>query len=138
MNQGGHCSGMELPADAEIHIPGESTDITELHDSGVYCLEISRPDDPTAAWDETHDTRPEYWPQFLSACEVWYVGSAKDVLSRLEDHRDGERVPVLLEICEVTALRNIWWCESNRRTVVEAQVADLLRQQHPSVFVHQR
>lgn len=105
---------LSLPEDAEVFIPdGEPWD--HLHQSAVYCLELSRPDDPATAWDAIHDTRPDYWSAFTDAYDVWYVGSAKDVLGRLEDHRDGERVPALLEICDVAGLRNIWWCETDRR-----------------------
>lgn len=128
---------LELPADAEPFIPADA-EWDHLHSAGVYCLELLRPDDPTAAWDEQHGTRPDYWADFLDAYVVWYVGSAKDVLARLEDHRDGERTPALLEICEVSQLRNVWWCEEDRRKHVERQTADMLAQHHPAVYVHQR
>lgn len=129
--------GLSLPADAEPFIPpGEEWH--HLHHAGVYCLQLQRPDDATEAWDAVKDVRPDYWPRFLRASEVWYVGSAKDMLSRLTDHRDGERVPTLLEICDVASLRNIWWCDADRRKHVERKTADMLRQHHPSVFVHQR
>lgn len=128
---------MELPADAELFIP-EDKPWAHLHHAGVYCLELSRPENQATAWDAIHDTRPDYWEPFISADKVWYVGCAKDVLSRLEDHRDGERVPALLEICNVEALRNIWWCDPDRRKHVERKTADRIAQRYPGVYVHQR
>lgn len=128
---------LSLPEDAEPFIP-DNKPWDHLHHAAVYCLELERPADPEAAWDAMHDTRPDYWDQFVDASAVWYVGCSKDVLSRLADHRDGERVPALLEICEVESLRNIWWCDEDRRKHVERTTADMLRQNYPSVYVHQR
>lgn len=134
--------GLSLPEDAEPFIPSEG-EWDHLHSAGVYCLELSRPADPDAAWGEYHDTEPDWWPAFRDAGSVWYVGSAKDVLERLEDHRDGQRdpdtprKPVLMDICTIDFLRNIWWCDADRRKVVEANTASLLRNEYPDVFVRQ-
>lgn len=125
---------LELPADAEPFIVDEWD---QLHDSGVYCLVLSRPANPAAAWDAVHDARPAWFEAFVSAREVWYVGSAKDILARLEDHRDGHQSSVLMDICEIDGLRNIWWCDADRRREVESQTAIMLRNYHPETFVRQ-
>lgn len=129
---------LELPADAEVFIP-EGKSFDALHESGVYCLTLSRPDDLAAAWDRHFEHRPDYWADLVDAERVVYVGSAKDVLARLTDHKDGDvRVTVLTEVCDIDGLRNVWWCDTDRRRIVESQVATMLQNEYESYYIHQR
>lgn len=130
---------LQLPADAEPHIPsGES--ITYLRNSGVYCLMLSKPDDLAAAWDKEFDHRPAYWDELVACANVAYVGAAKDILGRLEDHRDGEvRQTALTKVCAIDGLRNIWWFDSADVAFErESRLAMLMANHKPSWYVHQR
>lgn len=130
---------LSLPADAEPFIPAGG-DLSDLRGPGVYALRLSRPDDLAAAWDATFDTRPDYWESLTSAERVVYVGAAKDVLGRLEDHRDGEvRKAALLRVCEIDALRNVWWFDSADAAFErESKLAIMLQNDRPAWYVHQR
>jgi len=103
---------LSLPEDAERFLL-DGHDFDRLYGAAVYCLRLSRPDNLPEVWDQHFDTRPdEYWEDLTDADGVLYVGCAKDVLSRLTDHKDGDkRVTVLTEICSIDGLRNIWWVE---------------------------
>jgi len=130
---------LQLPADAEPHIPADES-ITYLRNPGVYCLTLSKPDDLAAAWDREFDHRPDYWDDLTHCTQVAYVGAAKDVLSRLEEHRDGKvRQTALTTVCEIDALRNIWWFDSSEVAFErESRIAMLMQNHKPSWYVHQR
>jgi len=101
-----------LPADAEPFIP-KGGDISDLRNPGCYALELSRPHDVGERWDQHFDNRPDYWDEFVNADRVLYVGASKDVLGRLEDHRDGEkRKAALLRVCSIASLFGIEWFPS--------------------------
>jgi len=126
---------LRLPADIEPHL----IDGHEWSDPGVYCLRLNRPDDLAEAWDATFDHRPDYWDDLQQAQGVVYVGASKNVMGRLEDHRDGDkRLTVLTEVCEIEGLRNVWWMDSVEAAFTqESQIAILMQNQRPELYVHQ-
>jgi len=126
---------MQLPSDLSIF----ADSIEEYHQPGVYCLRINRPDDLESAWDERYDHRPDWFHEFQQADRVLYVGASGDVLSRLEDHNDGEvRKTVLTKVCEIDDLRNVWWYETKEAAFLdESRIAIELQNQYPSYYVHQ-
>lgn len=128
---------LELPADAEPHL---TDDYEQLHDPAVYALVLDRPTDLEDAWDRRFDSRPPYFEDFQQAQRVVYVGAAADCLRRLEDHADGEvRKAALLEICEIEALRNIWWFDDATRAFErESGIAIEMQNQYPEYYVHSR
>jgi len=130
---------LTLPADAEPFIP-EGGDLSDLSNAGVYCLTLERPDDLAAAWDREYDHRPAYWDELTAATQVAYIGGAQDVLSRLEEHRDrAVRQTALTTVCEIDALRNIWWFDSAEVAFErESRIAMLMQNHKPSWYVHQR
>jgi len=106
----------------------------------VYCLTLDRPDDLAAAWDREYDHRPAYWDELEHCTRVAYIGGAQDVLSRLEEHRDkAVRQTALTTVCEIDALRNIWWFDSSEVAFErESRIAMLMQNHKPSWYVHQR
>ena len=131
---------LSLPEDAEVFIPRDG-DFDDLHGAGVYVLTLTKPDDLEAAWDAEFDSRPDYFDQLEDCEQCWYVGESGDVLSRLEDHRDGDvRVSVLMQVCEINTLRNIFWCDSKEEAKTEeSKIAIMLQNEYgPSVYVHSR
>ncbi|AFH21459.1 hypothetical protein OSG_eHP1_00145 [environmental Halophage eHP-1] len=130
---------LQLPADAEPFIPKDG-DLSDLSSAGVYCLTLDRPDDLAAAWDREYDHRPNYWDDLTHCTQVAYVGAAKDVLSRLEEHRDGAvRQTALTTVCGIDALRNIWCFDSPSVAFErESRLALWLQNSRPSWYVHQR
>jgi hypothetical protein len=129
---------LSLPADAEPFLPTDA-DLSHLSTAGVYALRLSRPADLAAAWDRTFEHRPEYFAPLRDAAAVVYVGAAQNVLGRLTDHADGDvRQAALLEVCTIDELRNIWWCEAERRFIVESQTATMLQHERPGWYIHQR
>jgi len=130
---------LQLPSDAEPFIPKDG-DLSDLSSAGVYCLTLDRPDDLAAAWDREFDHRPAYWDELEHCTQVAYIGAANDVLSRLEEHRDGEvRQTALTTVCVIDALRNIWWFDSAEVAFErESRIAMLMQNHKPSWYVHQR
>jgi len=130
---------LSLPEDAEIFIPNGGT-LDDLHQSGVYCLRLTKPDDLATAWDREFDSRPSYFEQLQESSEVWYVGESGDVLSRLEDHRDGKvRVAALMRVCEIDSLRNIWWTkDKDEAEIEESKLRMMLQNEYGNVYVHSR
>lgn len=131
---------LSLPADAEPFIP-DGGDLSDLHGSGCYALTLTKPDDLATAWDREFDHRPPYFEELQEATEVIYVGAAKDVLRRLEEHRDGEvRVGVLQSVCEIESLRSIWWYQSAEKAFEEESALGIMLNNHTkaSTYVHQR
>jgi len=126
---------LSLPADLEIF-----GDPDEWHQPAVYCLSLTKPDDLGDEWDRRFDVRPPWFDELTAAREVYYVGATGDCLSRLEDHRDGEvRTTVLTEVCEIDALRNVWWFQSKDRAFQrESKLAILLQNEYPEAYVHSR
>ena len=130
--------GLELPADAEPFLRSEDE---WLRRPAAYALELRKPYHFEAQWDRHFDTRPDdYWEELVAADEVIYVGGTKDLLGRLEDHRDGEvRQAVLLEVCAILSIRSVWWADGDDPLLVERQLADALRaEEPPTTYVHQR
>jgi len=128
---------LELPADLEPHLTAEWD---QMRDPAVYALTLTRPDNIGEVWDETFDTRPEWFDEFRAADEVVYVGATNDALTRLEDHRDGEvRTAVLLRVCDIRGLRNLWWFETADEAFQnESKLALWMQQQYPRYYVHSR
>jgi len=127
---------LSLPADLEPFAP----DFDAMHQPGVYALDLSRPDDPAAAWDRHYDSRPAWWPPFVDASQVVYVGASADVLSRLEDHRNGEvRRASLIRVCDVTDVRGVWWYDSAQAAFDrEHGIALSIQNAQPTAFVYSR
>jgi len=124
-----------LPADLEPF-----ADPDEWDSAAVYALTLKRPVDPEAAWDREYDVRPEWFEEFLHAGTIVYVGATANVLSRLEDHRDGEvRQAALLKICEIDSLRNVWLFKNKDRAFErESGLAMKMANEYPGYYVHQR
>jgi len=132
---------LQLPQDAEAFLPTDGT-FEWLHDSAVYALALSKPENPAETWDAHYEHRPEWLSDFIESHNVLYVGSSTDVLARLTDHKDGEkRLTVLTEICEIDGIRTIWWHPGHDRKEIqrrEREWARVLDRQYPETFVRQQ
>jgi hypothetical protein len=129
--------GLELPADLEPYTNG----LEDAHAPGAYCLLLSKPQDLEERWHQHNDTKPPYWDQLVDAPTVAYVGGTGDLLSRLEDHRNGDvRTTTLTEVCGIEKLHTAWVDSeaTHAREILEPRVAGMLRREYPRWFVHQR
>lgn len=127
---------LTLPADAEPFVD----DISDLRQPAVYALKCIKPDDMAAQWDRQFDHRPDYWNELVNAQRVAYVGASKDVLARLEDHRDADvRKAALLEVCEPVGVLNIKFFKTAEKAFErESGLALRFAREHPEFYVHQR
>lgn len=127
---------LSLPEDIEPHLTSDN----EWSDPGVYCLSLTVPSDVRERWESVFDTTPDYLDMVEQKAQTVYVGAAKNVLSRLEDHKEGKyRKAALLEVCEIDGLRNVWWFNTVERAFLkERTMADMVSAEHPSWYVHQR
>lgn len=126
---------LTLPADLEPFVG------TTWTTPAVYCLRLELPRDLPRVWDELKDHRPEYVDRATTAREVLYVGAAKNVLARLEDHRDGDYRKVALVSCaDDIHLRNVWpFDDPTRAFERESQFAlTLANETDETTYVHQR
>jgi predicted GIY-YIG superfamily endonuclease len=127
---------LSLPEDIEPFL----TDANDWSDSAVYALELSRPDDLADAWDKVYDHRPDYWDELTEASSVCYVGAAKSLISRLEDHRNQDvRKTVLTAVCSIESLSDVWWCKNMDEAIqYESKRAIELQNERPEDYIHSR
>lgn len=128
---------LSLPEDVETFL---NEDNPSWNAPAVYALTLEKPDNLTDAWDAAFESRPAYWDQLTESDRVIYVGAAKNVMARLEDHRDGDkRKAALMEVCEIESLRNIWWMPSPEAAFLkESRIAMELQNHYGDTYVHQR
>lgn len=128
---------LSLPADVEPFLTDEWA---QLSGPGVYALDLRRPEDPAAAWDQHYDRRPPWWQSFVDSSHVIYVGASTNVLRRLEEHRDGRvRRASILRVCDVTDVRGVWWMDSAERAFErEHGIAMSIQNAKPESYVHCR
>ena len=132
---------ISVPEDAEAFLrSGDAFD--DLHNAAAYALELSKPADLEAQWDDRYSEypRPDYFDELVAAESVVYVGGTSDLLSRLEDHSEkNHRVSILTELCEIERIRTVWWVDSGDPMLEEVQLADMLTAElPPTTYVHQR
>ena len=126
---------LSLPEDIEPYCE----DTTDFHRPAAYALVLERPDDFTQAFDNAFDTRPDWFDRARTCDTLCYVGGTSDLLSRLEDHRDGEvRTTVLTEVCDIERLQTVWFAGNERYQQTEYRLAQTLQDDRPSWHVHQR
>lgn len=129
---------LSLPEDVE---PWLTEDYEQLRGPAVYALELNVPDNIREQWNQHYDVTPDYLEAIEAAERTLYVGAAKDLLHRLEDHNSRDvRKSALLRVCEIDRLANVWWFqEVDRAFERESGLAMMLNNQtDSSVFVHQR
>ena len=109
---------------------------------GVYALLIDTPD----AGFETHarrwlaagyETTPPYLDAIVDASQVVYVGAAKSVRDRLDDHLAGEvRKATLPSVYEIQDLDGVWWYDdADAAFTAEQSIRDDIAREHPGWFV---
>jgi len=127
---------LTLPEDIEPHLP----EGVEWSDPGVYALYLKKPDNVREQWEQEFDHTPDYVDMLESKPTTVYVGAASNVMSRLEDHRDGQvRKVALLRVCDIEGLRNVWWFDSPEEAFEqEWPLATLMQQECDDYYVHQR
>lgn len=127
---------LSLPGDIEPFLTSDHG----WNDAAVYGLSLTVPSDVREQWESIFDSTPDYLDMVEEKPHTRYVGAAKNLISRLEDHRDGKvRKVALLEVCEIDSLTNLWWFDSAERAFLkERSCADMLSQELPNCYVHQR
>ena len=127
---------IQLPEDIEPHL----IDGFEWSDSGVYALALDVPSDLREQWENWFDTTPDYIDLVEEKPTTVYVGAAKNVRARLEDHVEGKRRKArLVQFCQIESIRNIWWFrDHNRAFERESGIAIAMQNEYPSYYVHSR
>jgi len=128
-------TGLSLPADLEPY--ADSYD--QLTNPAVYALQLEKPEDAEWALAGAFDAWPAWGEEFLAFSEILYVGAAKNALERLEQHRDGEFRPTLMEVCEVARIVDLWWFDSAEAAFEkESGIALEVAHEHSAAYVHYR
>lgn len=128
---------LSLPEDLEPYVD----DYDDLHSPGAYALELVRPVNLEEQWHRHNDEKPPYWRELTQGDRVFYVGGTGDLISRLEDHRNGDvRTTVLTEVCEIHGLQTVWVGESYEHAteILEPQLHRMLQEEYAGSYVHQR
>ena len=127
---------LELPADIEPFLH----DDVEWNDPAVYALELEKPDLLGSVWDSHYDTRPPYFEDLRDCQQVVYVGATGNLIHRLEDHTEAHvRKAALMQVCEITSLRNVWWFKDAQRAFErESGIAIAMQNEYPEYYVHSR
>jgi hypothetical protein len=125
---------LELPAAIEPHVGAA------YQQPAVYALELSTPSDFEARLARYYDHEPPWLSRAEAATRIIYVGASKRLLSRLEDHVDGDvRTVGLVGACEIDGLYDVWvFDDADRAFERESGIAIDLQTDHPEWFVHSR
>ena len=113
--------------------------------AGVYALLI---DTPSGGF-ETHarrwlaagyETTPPYLAAIVDTSRVIYVGAAKSVRDRVDDHLAGEvRKATLPSVYGIEDLDGVWWYDDKEAAfAAEQSIRDDIAAEHPGWFVHAR
>jgi predicted GIY-YIG superfamily endonuclease len=136
-----------LSGDAYLseHVEQKGYTPSELQTPGCYALRLSIPDTTNIEayerlFAEHYENVPGYVDGLADAPRCYYVGAAKNIYERLEDHVSGDvRQAVLPTVFEVHSLKTVWKMESMDEAIQrEGKCALLLGQADPEAFVHYR
>ena len=118
---------------------------SEAHAPGVYALELCVPDPHTEAmvaqaWKSVHDVLPPFFDRLVEAERYIYVGAAKDVFDRIEDHLASQtRTSAVCEAFPVHSVFDVWLSESvDKAFEEETNRAIQLGYAMPNCYVHSR
>ena len=107
-------------------------------DPGVYVLRCCSPGRSLHAhaqrWREAgyRDAHPDSLARLADGTHLLYVGCARNVRVRIEDHVTGDRRrAAFVAAYPAFDVALVEWCAADRRRVVERQVADRLAYRHP-------
>jgi predicted GIY-YIG superfamily endonuclease len=127
------------------HVEAKGYTPSELQTPGCYALRISIPDTDSVEvyerrFSEHYDNIPEYVEGLAAAPRAYYVGAAKNIYERLDDHVQGEvRQAVLPTVFEIHSLKTVWKHDSMDEALDrEGKCALLLGRADPDAFVHHR
>ena len=112
---------------------------------GCYALEIDVPETAgletlSRDWLRHYESTPEYLEEIVELDRCIYVGAAKNVRARLEDHVSRQvRKATLPTVWGVSDLITVWWFDSAELAFEREQwCADELRRAFPNAYVHAR
>lgn len=112
---------------------------------GCYALEIGVPDNAgletlSRQWLDHYESTPRYLEAIVDCDRTIYVGAAKDVRSRIEDHLESTvRKAALPSIWGVTEIVYVEWFGTAQAAFEhERRVADGVKADHPDAYVHCR
>jgi predicted GIY-YIG superfamily endonuclease len=125
-----------------LNLPQDLEPWTDEWDTpAVYALRLTLPSDFPERWDATYDHHPDFVDAAATAETVLYVGATADVLSRLEDHRDGVvRTASLVSLASDVELRNVWPFDTKTRAFERESGIAIRLNNHTDAgtYVHQR
>jgi len=117
----------------EHHVDGGPT---EAHRPGVYCLELSIPEQCgletySRLWLDTHGTVPTYLESIVEANRLLYVGSSGNVYKRIQQHLEHpNRSTTVASTFPIHHIEKIWWYD-------DAQTAEDREHGHRMELNHQ-
>jgi len=114
-------------------------------DPGVYALAIDVPDGGVETlardWLDHYPATPPYLRTLVDAERVIYVGAAKNVRARIEDHLQGDvRKASLPRVWGVSDVVRVWWFEDADRAFEREHglAMDLDHDTDVGTYVHSR
>lgn len=112
--------------------------------SGVYALDIDIPDagfeTHARLWLKHYESTPPYLGAIVDSSKCVYVGAARSVRDRLEDHIAKDvRKATLPTVYGINGLHGVWWYDSKEEAFSwEQSIRDELAEDNPTWFVHTR
>jgi len=117
-------------------------DLGDARVSGVYALTCSQPERFKTAADRFQDAFDAPAPGWLTAGyaaeNALYVGAARDVLGRIEDHAAGRKTAAFLQVFPPHSIWDVWLIDDvDRAFERESMIATELNNV-TDVYAHQR
>lgn len=120
-------------------------DLSDAHAPGVYALRLSKPvpgdrETLARAWLEHFDVTPPYLGDVADACEIYYVGAAKNMHARITEHLESpNRSSALCRVLTVHDVFALWPMDSAGEAFTrETGLALDLRRELDGAYVHCR
>lgn len=139
----------ETGLNGEVHpneaIEAHVDDLADAHEPGVYVLKLSSPatsDYETHAhlWLSEFETTPDYLEAIADTTDLFYVGAAKNVYQRIQEHLDTpNRTTAIANVFPIHSIHTIhWFNDPDQAFQQETRIAINLANTRMDAYVHSR
>jgi len=102
-------TGLRGDAYVEVQLRQYVDDLADAHAPAVYALRLSKPEDMEERWAEEYDAMHPEIEAMQAADRLYYCGAAKNVVERIEAHRDGKQSAAVMAVAPPHSVAQVWF-----------------------------